>query len=70
MHLTASERVQLRKLMKKKDGEKINMARLEGSTDENVRDHFGGEVDSGWMVKCLLKFGREFRYYSVGNWET
>lgn len=30
MHLTASERVQLGKLKKKKDGEKINM---EGSTD-------------------------------------
>lgn len=35
-----------------------------------VEDYNGGEVDLGQTVKCLLKLGKEFGYYSVGNWET
>lgn len=70
MHLITSERVQLGKLKKEKDGEKINMALLGGTWKQNVGDDYGKEVDSGWIVKYLPKLSRKFEYYSVGNWET
>lgn len=52
MHLITSERVQLGKLKKEKDGEKINMALLR-ELESKMLEMTGKEVDSGWIVKYL-----------------
>lgn len=48
----------IRKLKKEKDGEKINMALLEGTWKQNVGDDYGKEVDQvGLWSTCQSLVG-------------